>query len=79
MALLVAIALSAISNIQAENLPSGASKLSPLEQTFYDSGKVWVVVAVAGVILLGIFAYLIRMERTIRALEKEVELQFKKA
>jgi len=56
---------------QAETMQAEIQKISPLEQTFYDSGKIYVVVAVALVILIGIFVYLIRAERRIIRLEKE--------
>jgi len=41
------------------------------EETMYSSGKIYVVVAVAVVILLGVFAYLIWMDRRLRKLEEE--------
>jgi CcmD family protein len=56
---------------QAETMQAEIPKISPLEQTFYNSGKIYVVVAVALVILIGIFVYLIRTERRIIRLEKE--------
>lgn len=55
----------------AETMQAEIQKISPLEQTFYDSGKIYVVVAVALVILIGIFVYLIRTEQRIIRLEKE--------
>lgn len=48
-------------------------KANALEGTFFDSGKIWVVVAVAGIILLGIFAYLFKMDKALRKLEEEVK------
>lgn len=50
---------------------SATSKVSPLEGVFYDSGKIYLVVVVAGVILIGIFVYLIKMDRAVKALEEE--------
>lgn len=49
-----------------------ATTVSPLEGAFYDSAKIYVVVAVAIVILGGIFAYLIALERKLKRLENEV-------
>lgn len=67
-----ALYLPAIKGIaQAESIVGAISSISPLEQTFYNSGKIYVVVAVALVILIGIFAYLIRADRRITRLEKE--------
>jgi CcmD family protein len=40
---------------------------------FRADGKIFVVVAVVCVILLGIFAYIIKTERKIHRLEKEIE------
>ncbi|MFM1930733.1 MAG: CcmD family protein, partial [Bacteroidota bacterium] len=48
-------------------------KANALEGTFFDSGKIWVVVAVAGIILLGIFAYLFKMDKALSKLEEEVK------
>lgn len=53
--------------------------ISPLEQTMYNSGKIWVVVAVAAVILLGIFAYLIRVDRVVSQLEDEMNQRLKQS
>lgn len=61
--------LLALNTVSAQ---SASAKVSPLEGVFYDSGKVYLVVAVAGVILLGIFVYLIRMDRAVSALENEM-------
>ncbi|MDG1261603.1 MAG: CcmD family protein [Flavobacteriales bacterium] len=51
---------------------ANATEISVLEETFFQSGKIYVVVAVCLVILIGIFVYLFRTERTLKALEKEV-------
>lgn len=56
----------------AKGLQAANIQISPLEQAFFNSGKIYVVVAVAGVILIGIFVYLIQMERSLRKLEKEL-------
>ncbi|TND05894.1 MAG: hypothetical protein FD123_3585 [Bacteroidetes bacterium] len=37
------------------------------------SGKIWVVVGVVGIILAGVFVYLIMTDRKISKLEKEIE------
>lgn len=55
------------------------TQISPLEQSFYNSGKIYVVVAVAGIILTGIFAVLIRTERKVSALERDFREQTKEA
>lgn len=69
LSLVSVLLLSAFNTVSAQ---SASAKVSPLEGVFYDSGKVYLVVAVAGVILLGIFVYLIRMDRAVGALEKEM-------
>lgn len=51
---------------------ANATEISVLEETFFQSGKIYVVIAVCLVILIGIFVYLFRTERTLKALEKEV-------
>lgn len=40
---------------------------------FRADGKIYVVVAVAGIILCGIFVYLIMLDRKISKLEKEIK------
>ncbi|MDB4088964.1 hypothetical protein N9544_04995 [Flavobacteriales bacterium] len=44
-----------------------------IEQTFHESGKINVVVAVVSVIFVGIIFYLIKLERKISKLEKDSE------
>lgn len=44
-----------------------------IEQTFHESGKINVVVAVVTVIFIGIIYYLIKLERKITKLEKNSE------
>lgn len=70
---IAALQLVALNTVSAQ---SATGKVSPLEGAFYDSGKVYLVVAVAGVILLGIFVYLIRMDRAVSAMEKEMQKRF---
>lgn len=47
------------------------SSSSSLEQTLHESGKIYVVVAVVGIIFIGILFYLIRIERKINKLDKK--------
>ena len=51
---------------------SAQEGISPLEGTFFESGKMWVVVAVGAVILTGIFVYLISLGVKVKALEEEL-------
>lgn len=51
---------------------ASATTVSPLEGAFFESAKIYVVVAVAVIILGGIFAYLIALERKLKKLEHEV-------
>lgn len=44
-----------------------------IEQTFHESGKINVVVAVVTVIFIGLIFYLIKLERKISKLEKNSE------
>jgi CcmD family protein len=37
---------------------------------FYKDGKIYVVIAVVSIILIGLFAYLFRLERKVTELEK---------
>lgn len=43
-----------------------------MADAFRADGKIWVVVAVLGVTLLGLFGYLFYTERRIARLEKEI-------
>lgn len=52
------------------SLPAQAAE-SWLEETMYSSGKIYVVVVVVAVVLLGIFAYLLWMDKRLRKLEEE--------
>jgi len=51
-------------------IPASAAEDWFLE-TMYSSGKIYVVVAVAGVVLAGIFAYLIWLDSRLRKIEDE--------
>lgn len=42
-----------------------------LEETMYASGKINVVMAVVGVLLVGMFVFLFLMERRLRKLEQK--------
>ena len=44
---------------------------SVIEQTFHESGKINVVIAVVAVIFIGIVFYLIRLERKLSKMENE--------
>ena len=48
-----------------------ASAQDGMEEYFYASGKIKVVVAVAAIVLIGIFAYLFSLERRLKKLEKK--------
>lgn len=76
--LFFAIFMAASASLSAQTGDSGRAGISSLEQTFYNSGKVWVVVTVAGVILLGIFVYMFRIDRNLARLEGEVRKQLSK-
>jgi CcmD family protein len=41
------------------------------EETMYSSGKIYVVTAVFAVVLLGIFIYLVMIDRKLKKLEEE--------
>lgn len=45
---------------------------NPVEQTLHESGKIYVVITVVGIIFLGIIYYLIRLDRKISKLEDEI-------
>ena len=44
-----------------------------LVDSFYASGKVYVVVAVLATVLIGIVIYLVMMERKLKRIEKELK------
>ncbi|MCB0761799.1 MAG: CcmD family protein [Flavobacteriales bacterium] len=46
---------------------------SSLEGTFYQSGKIYVVVTVVAIILLGMGVYLFSLDRKIKKLEDQVK------
>ena len=46
---------------------------NPIVQTFHESGKINVVLAIVLIIFIGIIIYLIRLERKISKIEKEIE------
>lgn len=50
---------------------NAAEAVSPLEGTFFQSAKFYVVIAVMVIILLGIFIYLFRLDRKISSLERQ--------
>ncbi|MEE6187092.1 hypothetical protein PIECOFPK_01306 [Mycovorax composti] len=53
-------------------LPSWVFAQTQTEQSFmYSSGRIYVVIAVLLIILLGVILYLIRIERKLNRLEKE--------
>ena len=52
-------------------IAASAQNSDPLEEYFYSSGKIRVVIAVFGVILAGLFGFLFYMERRISKWEKQ--------
>lgn len=48
----------------------GANASDGLEEYFFASGKIKVVIAVVGVVLAGLFVFLFRLERRLQRLEK---------
>jgi len=50
---------------------SGHAQDGALEEYFFESGKIKVVIAVAAVIGIGIFLYLFRLDKKIEKLEKK--------
>jgi CcmD family protein len=56
-------------------LTESAAAEPPVEMAtgLYQSGKIYVVVIVLAVIMIGIFAYLIMLDRKVSKLEKEIE------
>ncbi|MFM6914240.1 MAG: CcmD family protein [Aquirufa sp.] len=60
--LLVSITLSFTASAQASDIE--------MADQFRADGKIYVVIAVVSVILIGLFAYLFRLERKVTELEK---------
>ncbi len=52
-------------------MPMSTFAQSAMEEYFYQSGKIKVVIAVAAIVLIGIFVYLIRLDRKLNKLEKK--------
>ncbi|MCE3281066.1 MAG: hypothetical protein K0S44_3257 [Bacteroidetes bacterium] len=73
--LALALLLVLTGNSFAQALTETASSEPTVEMAtgLYQSGKIYVVVIVLAVIMLGIFAYLIMLDRKVSKLEKEVE------
>ncbi len=46
-----------------------------MEETMFASGKIYTFLAVAFIVLLGIFGYLFRLDNRLSKLEKEIENQ----
>lgn len=46
---------------------------SAIEQTFHESGKINVVIAVVTVIFIGLLVYLVKLDRKVSRLEKNSE------
>ena len=51
-------------------IPALAQFEDRMNDVFYSSGKIKVVIAVAAVILLGILAYVLRLDRKVSRIEK---------
>lgn len=60
--LLVSFTLSFTANAQASDIE--------MADQFRADGKIYVVIAVVSVVLIGLFAYLFRLERKVSELEK---------
>jgi hypothetical protein len=50
---------------------NSASAASGLEEYFFESGKIKVVVAVAAIVLIGLFTFLFLLERRLKKLENK--------
>jgi CcmD family protein len=50
-----------------------AETISALEGSYHTSGNIYAVVAVITVILLGLFVYLIRLDRKLGRLEQDLK------
>ncbi|MEX1201905.1 MAG: CcmD family protein [Ferruginibacter sp.] len=49
----------------------GQNKIPEMADTMRSNGKIYVVVAVCLTLLIGLFLYMIRVEKMVRKLEKE--------
>jgi len=56
-------------------LSSPAWANDPLEEYFYASGKIRVVLAVVAVVMVGLFVYLIGLDRRLKRLESKKSSQ----
>lgn len=54
-------------------LSIAASAQTPMDDFFYSSGKIYVVIAVLVIIFMGLAFYLFRLDRKITKLEKKNE------
>jgi hypothetical protein len=60
-------------SVQAQDTAAVARKPVEMADRFRADGKIYVVIAVLLTILLGLFAYVIRLDRKISRLEKSVK------
>ncbi len=49
------------------------AKSLPMTEQLMQQGKIYAVIAIVGVILLGVFAFLFYLERRLRNLEQEIK------
>lgn len=69
---IVFISLSLV-NLQAQTATKAKRPFdAPMADVLRTNGKIYVVVLVLGIVLTGVFLYLINLDRKIKKLEKEV-------
>ncbi|MFY7970657.1 MAG: CcmD family protein [Flavobacteriales bacterium] len=62
-------ALLAVSLLSISSHAQAAAH-APLEEYFFQSGKIKVVITVAGIVMIGLFIFLFMIERRVSKLEK---------
>lgn len=65
------IALVLVLSVQSLALYAADNKWS-LDESIYASGKIYVVVGVAAIILIGIFLYLFKLDSRVRKMEEQI-------
>ena len=65
--------LASLTNFFFQNLVAILQMEVPMADSFRSEGKIYVVLAIALIILIGLFLYLLRMDKKIKKLEEELK------
>lgn len=65
--------LASLTNFFFQNLVASLQMEIPMADSFRSEGKIYVVLAIALIILIGLFLYLLGMDRKIKRLEEKLK------